>query len=95
MKEYITIHNVGPLRHIEQLEILPLTVLIGESAIGKSTLMKVLVLMRYLYKLANIRSFLKHSKITNSPFIIRFESLLKTTNLVAFFQIQEVHNILS
>ena len=86
MKEYITIHNVGPLRHIEQLEILPLTVLIGESAIGKSTLMKVLVLMRYLYKLANIRSFLKHSKITNSPFIIRFESLLKTTNLVAFFQ---------
>ena len=48
--------------------------------------MKVLVLMRYLYKLANIRSFLKHSKITNSPFIIRFESLLKTTNLVAFFQ---------
>ena len=59
MKEYITIHNVGPLRHIEQLEILPLTVLIGESAIGKSTLMKVLVLMRYLYKLANIRSFFK------------------------------------
>ena len=86
MKEYITKHNVGPLRPIEQLEILPLTVLIGESAIGKSTLMKVLVLMRYLYKLANIRSFLKHSKITNSPFIIRFESLLKTTNLVAFFQ---------
>ena len=86
MKEYITIHNVGPLRHIEQLEILPLTVLIGESAIGKSTLMKVLVLMRYLYKRANIRSFLKHSKITNSPFRIRFESLLKTTNLVAFFQ---------
>ena len=83
MKEYITIHNVGPLRHIEQLEILPLTVLIGESAIGKSTLMKVLVLMRYLYKRANIRSFLKHSKITNSPFRIRFESLLKTTNLVA------------
>ena len=86
MKEYITIHNVGPLRHIEQLEILPLTVLIGESAIGKSTLMKVLVLMRYLYKRANIRSFLKHSKITNSPFRIRFESLVKTTNLVAFFQ---------
>ena len=57
MKEYITIHNVGPLRHIEQLEILPLTVLIGESAIGKSTLMKVLVLMRYLYKRANIRFF--------------------------------------
>lgn len=48
--------------------------------------MKVLVLMRYLYKRANIRSFLKHSKITNSPFRIRFESLVKTTNLVSLFQ---------
>ncbi len=86
MKEYITIHHIGPLSHIDQLEIRPLTVLIGESAIGKSTLMKVLVLMRYLYKRANIRSFLKHSKITNSPFRIRFESLVKTTNLVSLFQ---------
>lgn len=86
MKEYITIHHIGPLGQIDQMEILPLTVLIGESAIGKSTLMKVLVLMRYLYKRANIRSFLKHSKITNSPFRIRFESLVKTTNLVSLFQ---------
>lgn len=86
VKEYITIHHIGPLSHIDQLEIRPLTVLIGESAIGKSTLMKVLVLMRYLYKRANIRSFLKHSKITNSPFRIRFESLVKTTNLVSLFQ---------
>lgn len=96
MKEYITIHNIGPLSHIDRLEILPLTVLIGESAIGKSTLMKVLVLMRYLYKRANIRSFLKHSKITNSPFRIRFESLVKATNLVSLFQsnsyiLYEVH----
>ena len=86
MKEYITIHHIGPLSHIDQLEIRPLTVLIGESAIGKSTLMKVLVLMRYLYKRANIRSFLKHSEITNSPFRIRFESLVKTTHLVSLFQ---------
>ena len=86
MKEYITIHHIGPLGKVDQLEILPLTVLIGESAIGKSTLMKVLVLMRYLYKRANIRSFLKHSKITNSPFRIRFESLVKATNLVSLFQ---------
>ena len=67
MKEYITIKNVGPLKDIERMSVRPLTVLIGESAIGKSTLMKVLVLMRYLFKRANIRSFLKHSSITNSP----------------------------
>lgn len=86
MKEYITIKNVGPLKNIERVEIRPLTVLIGESAIGKSTLMKVLILMRYLFKRANIRSFLKHSKITNSPFRIRFDSLVRVTNLVSMFK---------
>lgn len=86
MKEYITIHNIGPLKRIERLEIAPFTVLIGESAIGKSTLMKVLILMRYLYKRANIRSFLRHSEITKSPFRIRFESLVKATNLVSMFK---------
>ena len=85
MKEYITIKNVGPLKNIERMSVRPLTVLIGESAIGKSTLMKVLVLMRYLFKRANIRSFLKHSRITNSPFRIRFDSLVKSTNLVSMF----------
>lgn len=86
MKEYITIHNIGPLKKIDRLEIAPFTVLIGESAIGKSTLMKVLILMRYLYKRANIRSFLRHSEITKSPFRIRFESLVKATNLVSMFK---------
>lgn len=86
MREYITIHNIGPIRDIDRLEILPLTVLIGESAIGKSTFMKLLVLMRYLYKRANIRSFLKHSKITKSPFRIRFESLVGATRLASLFQ---------
>lgn len=86
MREYITIQNIGPLKDIERLEILPLTVLIGESAIGKSTLMKVLILMRYLYKRANIRSFLKHSKITNSPFRIRFESLISSSHLASLIR---------
>lgn len=85
MKEYITIHNVGPLHDIDRLEISKFTVLIGESAIGKSTLMKILILMRYLFKMANIRSFLRHSKITSSPFRIRFDSLIKKTNIVSMF----------
>lgn len=85
MKEYISIQNIGPIKDVDRLEVLPLTVLIGESAIGKSTLMKLLILMRYLYKRANIRSFLKHSKITKSPFRIRFESLVGTTRLASLF----------
>jgi predicted ATPase len=77
MKEFITIQNFGPIIDIVDLEIKPYTFLIGESASGKSTIMKVLAMMRYLYKMANIRSYLKHSKITNSPFRLRFETFIK------------------
>lgn len=77
MKEYITIKNFGPLSNIENLEIKQFTLLIGESASGKSTLMKVVSMMRYLYKMANIRSYLYWSKITRSPFRIRLDSMLK------------------
>ena len=77
MKEYITIRNFGPIVDIADLEIKPYTFLIGESASGKSTIMKVIAMMRYLYKMANIRSYLKHSKITSSPFRLRFETFIK------------------
>lgn len=77
MKEYITIKDFGPLKNIENLEIKPFTVLIGESASGKSTLMKVVAMMRYLYKMANIRSYLYRSNITKSPFKTRLDTLLK------------------
>ena len=77
MKEFITIKDFGPLRNIENLEIKQFTLLIGESASGKSTLMKVVSMMRYLYKMANIRSYLYWSKITRSPFRIRLDSMLK------------------
>ena len=57
-------------------DIKPLTVYIGKSAGGKSIIMKVIVLMRYIYKMVNIRSYLKNAKITRSPFKLRFNSLL-------------------
>lgn len=77
MKEFITIQKFGPIVNIVDLEIKPFTLLIGESASGKSTIMKVIAMMRYLYKMANIRSYLKHSKITSSPFRLRFDSFIK------------------
>lgn len=76
MKEYITIKEFGPLKNIENIEIKQFTVLIGESASGKSTLMKIVAMMRYLYKMANIRSYLKHSKIAKSPFRMRLSSMM-------------------
>ena len=75
MKESIIIKNFGPLKEVEIDDIKPLTVFIGKSAGGKS-IMKVIVLMRYIYKMVNIRSYLKNAKITRSPFKLRFNSLL-------------------
>ena len=76
MKESIIIKNFGPLKEVEIDDIKPLTVIIGKSAGGKSIIMKVIVLMRYIYKMVNIRSYLKNAKITRSPFKLRFNSLL-------------------
>lgn len=81
MKEFITIKNFGPIINVVDLEIKPFTILIGESASGKSTIMKVIAMMRYLYKMANIRSYLKHSKITSSPFRVRFDTFIKRQSM--------------
>ena len=85
MKEYITIKDFGPLTNIEDLELKQFTILIGESASGKSTLMKVVAMMRYLYKMANIRSYLYRSKITKSPFRIRLDSMIKRQGMTKMF----------
>lgn len=85
MKEYITIKGFGPLRNIENLEIKPFTVLIGGSASGKSTLMKVVAMMRYIYKMSNIRSYLYRSNITKSPFRLRLDSMLKRQGMAKMF----------
>ena len=65
MKESIHIQNFGPLRDVRIDDIKPLTVLIGDSASGKSALMKVVALMRYIYKRANIYSYLKNAGVNN------------------------------
>jgi predicted ATPase len=86
MKEYITIKNFGPLINIENLDIKPFTILIGESASGKSTLMKVVAMMRYLYKMANIRSYLRHSNITKSPFRMRLSLMMERQGMGKMFK---------
>lgn len=85
MKEYITIKNFGPLINIEELEIKQFTFFIGESASGKSTLMKVVAMMRYLYKMANIRSYLRHSKITKTPFRMRLNTMIERQGMAKMF----------
>ncbi|EGJ99555.1 MULTISPECIES: AAA family ATPase [Dysgonomonas] len=77
MEESIVIKNFGPIKNIEIKNIHPLTIFIGESGSGKSTIMKVIVLFRWIYKMVNIRSYLKHANITESPFKFDFKQYLK------------------
>lgn len=77
IKEHICIKNIGPLKDNCSIDIKPLTVLIGASASGKSTLMKVIILMRYIFKLVNIKAYLKNSDIDDDVLDIRFRKLLK------------------
>jgi predicted ATPase len=83
MKESIVIKNLGPLKNIHIEEIKPFTILIGESGSGKSTLMKVIALFRWLYKMQNIRSYLKKSNL-KSPFRYRMEKYLKNCGIDEF-----------
>ena len=54
MKESITIRNFGPIKEVCIEDLRPLTILIGESGSGKSTILKVVALFRYIYKMLNI-----------------------------------------
>ncbi|GHT40073.1 hypothetical protein AGMMS49965_07780 [Bacteroidia bacterium] len=86
MKESIIIRNFGPIKEIAIDDIRPFTVFIGESGSGKSTIMKVLVLFRWIYKMVNIRSYLKHSNISQSPFKFDFKSYLKANGLIDYLK---------
>jgi predicted ATPase len=77
MKESIHIKNLGPIKDIYIDDIKPITVLIGESGSGKSTLMKAIALFRWIYKMHNIRSYLKRSKVSKSPFRFRMDTYFK------------------
>jgi predicted ATPase len=84
MKESIKIENLGPLKDVYIDEIKPFTFLIGESGSGKSTLMKCISLFRYIYKMENIRSYLKLSKISKNLFRFRIEKHFKNSGLDEF-----------
>lgn len=76
MKESIRIKNMGPLRDVYIEDIRPMTILIGESGSGKSLLMKTLILFRYIYKMLNIRWYLKNSNVNKSRFKLAIGNLL-------------------
>lgn len=84
--ESLYIKNFGPIKEISIDDIKKFTVLIGESGSGKSTIMKVLALFRWLYKMINIRSFLRYSGIKKSPFRFMFVNMLKTSGMLGYLR---------
>lgn len=84
MKESIIIKNLGPLKDIHIEDIKPFTLLIGESGSGKSSLMKCVSLFRYLFKMENIKAYLKNSKISKTPFRIHIMKHFKDSGLDEF-----------
>lgn len=81
MKESLEIRNFGPIDHVVLDDIKPITIFIGESGSGKSTIMKVLAILRWIYKMVNIRSYLKDSGVPKSPFRFSFPTYLKLDGL--------------
>lgn len=71
MKEYLRIQNFGPIVDIELDDIAPLTILIGESGSGKSTVMKVLSMFRWIYKRIVLRSYVRQAKIKKQASVFR------------------------
>jgi predicted ATPase len=84
MRESIAIKNFGPINEIDIDDIRPFTLFIGESGSGKSTVMKVLVLFRWIYKMVCIRSYLKQAKISQSPFKFDFKEYLNNNGLLGY-----------
>lgn len=90
MAEYLKIENFGPIVEIELEDIRPLCVLIGESGSGKSTIMKVLSLFRWIYKRVNLRSYLKHAKIKRTQLGFKIKPLMRTSGIYEYLRADSV-----
>ena len=84
MKESIIIKEFGPIKEIELEDIRPFTIFIGESGSGKSTVIKTVALFRWIFKMICIRTYLKESGISKSPFTFSFSTYLKNNGLDSF-----------
>ena len=80
-REAITIRHLGPLKDVVIDDIKPFTVFIGESAGGKSAIMKAIALFRWLFKRLNFRTYLQASGIAKSPFRFSMDKHLEYAGL--------------
>lgn len=81
IRESLYIKNLGPVREVILEDITPMTVLIGKSGCGKSTVMKVLSICRWVNKMVYLRQYLQMGNIKESPFKFDFRSYFKTSSV--------------
>ncbi len=90
MHEYLRIENFGPITYLELPDIRPLTVFIGKSGSGKSTVMKVLSLFRWIYKRVNLRSFLVRSGVKSTNISFKTERQFRRNGLLPYMSEKSV-----
>ena len=81
IRESLSIWNLGPVKEVILEDITPMTVLIGKSGCGKSTVMKVLSICRWVNKMVYLRQYLQMGNIKESPFKFDFRSYFKTSSV--------------
>ena len=87
LKESISIYNFGPITEVELTDINSLLVLIGASGSGKSTILKLLSIFRWLYKRACIKTFLKKAGVKKLGRDVNFKKLLKSSGIEEYLKI--------
>lgn len=75
VKESLQISNIGPLKAVNIEQIKPFTVLIGDSASGKSCILKITALFRYLFKIATVRAWLRSVGVNDRPITLDSKKL--------------------
>lgn len=81
MSESLYIRNFGAIEDAYLENIRPFTILIGESGTGKSTIMKLLSIFRWIYKRVNVRSILQLSNVTKTNLSFDFKHLLNVSGI--------------
>lgn len=82
-KERLIIKNFGPIVEAD-IEIKPFMVFIGESGSGKSVILKLLSLFRWIYKKLALKDLSKSAGITKEPYRFPIERMLKESGLEDF-----------
>lgn len=86
MIESIHIRNFGPIKKADIAEVKKFNFIVGTSGSGKSTVMKLLSLFRWLFKMLNIRAYLQQSGINRSPFRFNIKKCLQDDGIADYLK---------